>query len=228
MIPIRDSVRSSAFPFINYTLIVVNFLVFFYELSLGRGLDSFIDRWAMTPALVTTHPLAWGDSYPPVVTTVLTSMFLHGGWTHVLGNMLFLWVFGDNVEDAMGSLRYLFFYLAAGVAAGAAQIFMGADSPVPSLGASGAVSGVLGAYLVLYPGAKVLTWVPVLLFLVIRIPAVVFIVLWFLIQFLQGLASAGDPSLGGVAWWAHVGGFVAGVLMVQFFRRRGQYRVASN
>ncbi|MDP2660306.1 MAG: rhomboid family intramembrane serine protease [Dehalococcoidia bacterium] len=224
MIPIRDSVRSTTFPVMNYTLIAVNFLVFFYELSLGRGLDSFINHWAMTPALVTTHPLAWSSSYPPVITTVFTSMFLHGGWTHILGNMLFLWVFGDNVEDSMGSLRYLLFYVAAGVAAAAAQIFMGADSRVPSLGASGAISGILGAYLVLYPGAKVLTWVPVLIFLVIRIPAVVFIVLWFLIQFLQGLASAGEASLGGVAWWAHVGGFVAGLILVNIFRSKEKFR----
>jgi len=227
MIPIRDSVRAGRFPGINYTLIAVNFLVFFYELSLGRGLDDFISQWAMVPALVATHPLGWRPSSPPVIGTLFTSMFLHGGWTHILGNMLFLWVFGDNVEDAMGRLRYLTFYLVAGAAAAAAQIFMSADSPVPSLGASGAVSGVLGAYLVLYPRARVLTWIPVLIFVVIRLPAVLFIGIWFLFQFLQGIASVGDSTMGGVAWWAHIGGFIAGLVLVSVFQRRDRHRTLS-
>ncbi len=230
MIPIRDSVRSSHFPIVNYSLIVINFLVFFYELSLGSGLDRFLEQWALVPALVADQPLAPtgpASSSPPGIATIVTSMFLHGGWLHVLGNMLFLWVFGDNVEDAMGSLRYLIFYLIAGVAAALAQMFMSIDSLLPSLGASGAVSGVLGAYMLLYPRARVLTWVPVLLFLVIRIPAVIFIGLWFIIQFFQGLLAANDPTLGGVAWWAHIGGFLAGVVLVNVFRRRERYRLTQ-
>lgn len=228
MIPIRDSVRASRFPAVNYLLIAINFLVFFYELSLGSGLDRFIAHWAMVPAFITTHPLTSpGPASPPGVFTLFTSMFLHGGWAHILGNMLFLWVFGDNVEDALGRLRYLVFYLLAGVAAGMAQLFMSSDSPLPSLGASGAISGVLGAYLVLYPGARVLTWIPPLIFVVIRLPAVIFIGIWFLIQFFQGILAADDPTMGGVAWWAHIGGFVAGLILVNIFRRRERYRVVN-
>ena len=230
MIPIRDSVRSSHFPIVNYSLIVVNFLVFFYELSLGSGLDRFLEQWALVPALVADQPLAPtgpSSSSPPGIATIFTSMFLHGGWLHILGNMLFLWVFGDNVEDAMGRLRYLAFYLIVGATAALVQMFMSIDSLLPSLGASGAVSGILGAYILLYPKARVLTWVPVLIFLVIRLPAVIFIGVWFLIQFFQGLVASNDPTLGGVAWWAHIGGFLAGLILVNLFRRQERYGVIS-
>ena len=224
MIPIRDDVRASRFSLVNYLLIAANIAVFIYELSLGRRLDAFIFQWAMIPAEVTTAPLGGGPIGPPTIATLFTSMFLHGGWEHLLGNMLFLWVFGDNVEDSMGRLRYLVFYLLSGLAAAAAQIFVTPDSPLPSLGASGAVSGVLGAYLVLYPRARVLTWVPVLLFLVVRLPALVFLGIWFAFQFVRGLAAIGDASMGGVAWWAHIGGFVAGVVLINIFRRRDRHR----
>src|SRR3990170_4966346 len=192
MIPIRDDVRSSTFSLVNYLLIAANILIFIYELSLGNRADIFISQWAMTPSELTTHPLAWRPGIPPTVATVFTSMFLHAGWEHLLGNMLFLWVFGDNVEDAMGRLRYLAFYLISGLAAAAAQVLVEPASALPSLGASGAVSGVLGAYLVLYPRARVLTWVPIFLFLVIRVPAIVFLGLWFGFQFVRGLAAVGD------------------------------------
>lgn len=223
MIPIRDDVRASSFSVVNYLLIAANILIFLFELSLGRRADAFITQWAMTPSAITTHPLAWGPGLPPAFATLFTSMFLHAGWGHLLGNMLFLWVFGDNVEDAMGRVRYLVFYLLSGLAAAAAQILVTPDSPFPSLGASGAISGVLGAYLVLYPGARVLTWVPVLIFLVIRLPAIVFLGLWFLFQFARGVTAIGDTG-GGVAWWAHIGGFVAGLVLVNAFRRRDQRR----
>lgn len=227
MIPIRDDVRASTFSLVNYLLIAANILVFVYELSLGNRLDGFIFQWAMVPAEVTTAPFQGGPGNPPTFATLFTSMFLHGGWEHLLGNMLFLWVFGDNVEDAMGRLRYLVFYLVSGLAAAAAQILVTPDSSLPSLGASGAISGVLGAYLVLYPRARVLTWVPVLIFLVFRLPAVVFLGLWFFFQFVRGLAAVGDASMGGVAWWAHIGGFVAGLVLVGVFRRRDGRRTLS-
>lgn len=227
MIPIRDSTPSRRAPVVNYILIAINFIVFLFEISLGGGLDNFIGQWAMIPQLVATDPTGLRTPGPPPLLTIVTSMFMHGGWMHLLGNMLFLWIFGDNVEDAMGSLRYLVFYLLAGIVASLAQLVMSLDSPLPSLGASGAISGVLGAYLVLYPGARVLTWIPVLIFVVIRIPAVIFIGLWFVLQTLQGLASVGDTSSGGVAWFAHIGGFVAGVVLVFFFRQREHYRMAS-
>lgn len=227
MIPIRDDVRSSSFALVNYVFIAANILIFIYELSLGRRLDGFIYQWAMIPAEITANPLGGGLAGPPAVATAFTSMFLHAGWEHLLGNMLFLWVFGDNVEDAMGHLRYLAFYLLAGLAAAGAQLLVSFDSQLPSLGASGAVSGVLGAYLVLYPRARVLTWVPVFLFLVIRVPAIVFLGLWFGFQFVRGLAAVGDGGMGGVAWWAHIGGFVAGMALISFFRRRSRYRLMS-
>lgn len=227
MIPIRDDVRASTFSLVNYILIAANIVVFIYELSLGNRVDRFIFQWAMIPADVVTAPFTGGPSNPPTFATLFTSMFLHAGWEHLLGNMLFLWVFGDNVEDAMGRLRYLAFYVVSGLAAAAAQIIVTPDSSLPSLGASGAISGVLGAYLVLYPGARVLTWVPVLLFVVLRLPAVIFLGLWFFFQFVRGVAAVGDASMGGVAWWAHIGGFVAGLVLVGVFRRRNQRRTLS-
>ena len=227
MIPIRDTIPSSRVPVVTYLVIAANLGFFFYEISLGESLPSFIDRYALVPArFLGGGGLSFGELLTPV-----TAMFLHGGWMHVLGNMLYLYIFGDNVEDTLGHGRYLLFYLACGVASFAVQIAFQPDSAVPNVGASGAIAGVLGAYFFLFPRARVVTLLPLFIFFtVIEIPAVVFLGLWFLLQFLSGTVSLGrEASTGGVAWWAHVGGFIAGIVLLKLFtipwRGRGSVAV---
>ncbi len=222
MIPIGDSTRRLTTPYVNVGIIIVCVLVFLYELSLSTiEVGRFFQDWGVVPVQL----VDWLES-PSVVeepSTVVTSMFIHGGWLHLIGNMLFLWVFGDNVEDAMGHGRYLLFYLLAGVGAVALQVFVDPDSGIPMVGASGAIAGVLGAYLVLYPRARVSVIIPWLWFLgVFPIPAAVLIVFWFLLQLLNGVAALGAASsvAQGIAFWAHVGGFIAGVVLVWAFRRQ--------
>ncbi len=200
-------------PAVNLWLIVVNVVCYLYELHLGPALDRFIFLNGFVPArFFHGAVLPGGTGLGPA----FSSMFLHGSLFHLAGNMWMLWVFGDNVEDAMGHGRYLVFYLVCGLISVLAQGFSAPSSTVPMIGASGAISGVLGAYFLLYPGARVLTLVPIFLFFtVIELPAFVFLGLWALFQFLSGaLAPAGQ---GGVAWWSHVGGFAAGFLLVRFF-----------
>jgi len=225
MIPLRDSVPNRSLPVVTWALIGVNVFVFLQEVALGPELDGFIRTWGFVPAryflLAQTDPGDWVDRFMPLG----TSMFLHAGWTHLIGNMLYLWIFGDNVEDRLGHVRYLAFYLATGVAAGLTQAYLYPHSALPTVGASGAISGVLGAYLVLFPHARVLTLVPfVLFFPVVELPAVLYLGFWFLMQLTSGtlaLTIAGDA--GGVAWWAHVGGFVVGMALVPLLRRRQSY-----
>jgi len=210
MIPLRDTIPSGRVPIVNYAIIAGNLLVFGYEVSLGgRQADAFIMRWGLVPRHF-------------ALANLLTSMFLHGGWLHVLGNMLYLYIFGDNVEDRLGHLRYLLFYLLCGCAAGGAQALSGPDSNVPMVGASGAIAGVSGAYFLFFPGARVVTLVPIFFFLqVIEIPAVVFLLIWFFGQLMLGLAALGShAAAGGVAFWAHVGGFVAGMVLGPTLRVR--------
>ncbi len=214
MFPIGDEHNGRVLtPIVNYTLIAINVLVFFYQLTLSEPLlFDFIRRWGAIPV-----EIANGQDY----FALLTSMFLHGGWLHIIGNMLFLWVFGDNVEDTMGHARYLLFYLLTGFAAGFAQILLDPSSPIPLVGASGAISGVLGAYIVLFPHGKIRTLVLLGFFVtVVLVPAWVQIGLWALLQFFNGFASLGVPTeeSGGVAYWAHIGGFVAGALLIWLFK----------
>ena len=215
MIPLRDTLRSRTLPLVTVGLIALNVLVFVEQLRAGPPADRLILAYGLVPARL----LHWDElGGPPGVLRflpLLTSQFLHGGWLHLLGNLLYLWVFGDNVEDRLGHVKFLFFYLACGVAAGLAQVWADPSSPVPTVGASGAIAGVLGAYLVSFPKARVLTFVPIF-FLpwLVEIPAVVFLVLWFLTQVLMAWAGVGREATGGVAWWAHVGGFLAGALLV--------------
>jgi membrane associated rhomboid family serine protease len=223
MLPLKDDVRARNLPIMNYLIIAANFLVFLFELALGQqGLDNFINRYALTPQGFTG---AFGLA---AVASLFISMFLHGGWLHIISNMWALFIFGDNVEDRMGHLRYLLFYLIAGVGAALTHVFVSAGSTVPVVGASGAIAGVMGAYLVLYPRARVLTLVP--LFIVpwfVQVPAVVFIGFWFLTQLLTGVASlssASEAAAGGIAVWAHVGGFIVGALLVRLFIHRQPYR----
>ncbi|MCH7999262.1 MAG: rhomboid family intramembrane serine protease [Chloroflexi bacterium] len=222
MIPIGDSTRRRTTPYVNVGIIIACVLVFLYELSLSTvDVGRFFQDWGVVPVQL----VDWLES-PSVVeepSTVVTSMFIHGGWLHLIGNMLFLWVFGDNVEDAMGHGRYLVFYLLAGLAATALQVFIDQESLIPMVGASGAIAGVLGAYLVLYPRATVSVLIPWLWFFgAFPVPAAFLIVFWFLLQLLSGVASLGADSgaTEGIAFWAHVGGFIAGVVLVWAFRRQ--------
>ena len=211
MIPLRDVIPSRTTPVVTVGLIVVNALVFLYEFSLGEAVNEFIIAFGLIPAA-----FSWA--------TLFTSMFLHGGFLHFAGNMLYLWIFGDNVEDRMGHGRFLTFYLLCGVAAALAQTIMSPDSVVPMVGASGAIAGVMGAYFVMYPHSRIVTLVPIFLFIqLIEIPAIFFLGIWFVMQFLSGvgsIASAADRQpAGGVAFWAHIAGFAAGVGGVFLFRR---------
>jgi len=226
MIPFRDNIPSRTFPLINISIIVANVLVFFYELSLGmRGFDRFIMHYGVVPAAVFAWPQS-DVSFSAVAVPFFTSMFLHGGWLHLIGNMWYLWIFGDNVEDRLGHLTYLIFYLLCGLGAGIVHTILNADTTIPSVGASGAIAGVLGAYLVSYPFARVLTLVPIFVFLqVIEIPAVFLLLFWFVMQFFSGTASLmTGPNAGGVAWWAHVGGFIIGIILVGLFPRKDRPR----
>ena len=222
MIPLRDLNPSSTTPFVNYGLIIANVAVFLFETSLGRtGLNELIAALGLIPARVIAdiaHHRADVVTFLPIV----SSMFLHGGWLHLLGNMLFLWIFGDNVEDQFGHFRYLVFYFLAGVGAASLQVYMNPASAMPMVGASGAIAGVLGAYILMFPTAKVVTLVPIFFFFqILDLPAYLFLGLWFLMQAVSGLFSlriAADA--GGVAWWAHVGGFATGAVLVVLLRRR--------
>jgi membrane associated rhomboid family serine protease len=211
-------------PVVTRALILVNVVVFFFELALPESLlESVFYLFGLVPARFTQPEwAAWiglpVDSYWPF----LTHQFLHGGWLHIIGNMWMLWIFGDNVEDRMGPGRFLTFYLLCGFAAGATHMLTNPDSTVPSVGASGAIAGVLGAYFLLYPMARVLVLLPILFLpFFFEVPAVVFLGVWFFIQLFSGtLALAGPEQVGGIAWWAHIGGFVAGMLMRGLFVRR--------
>ena len=226
MLPIGDDNRGRrSFPVVNLGLIALNALVFVYELSLPTsGLDRFIRTYGAVPAAITHGVPAVVDSPVPAWATVFTAMFIHAGWLHILGNMLFLWIFGDNVEDAMGHVRYLVFYLIGGVAAALAQTYIGGPlSTDPMIGASGAIAAVLAAYLVLFPrgGVRVLVFLGFFV-TVLMVPAVIVIGIWFATQFLNGLASLGvaTQQTAGIAFWAHVGGFGSGLVLVWLFRDR--------
>ena len=222
MIPIGDVNPTRRIPIVNYLLIAANIALFAYELSLGARLDTFIGRWGIHSSEVTALLGGNLQLLGPVLLHSLASMFLHGGWLHIGGNMLFLWVFGDNVEDNFGSLAYLFFYLLCGFGAVLAQALLTPASPAPAIGASGAISGVLAAYLLRYPGAPIRALVFIFVFFtLLRVPAWLMIIVWFAVQLLSGIASVTDAAQtsGGVAYGAHVGGFVAGLALTLFFRR---------
>ncbi len=215
MIPLYDTLHSRRFPVVNWMLIVANVLVFLYEISLSpAALDRLTRTWGLVPVQLLVRPAElW--------ITIFTSMFLHGGWFHIISNMWVLFIFGDNVEDRLGGMRYLLFYLLSGVAAALMETFILPNSPVPTIGASGAIAGVLGAYLVLYPRAKVASLVPILfIFTIIDIPAFLFLLFWFVSQLFSGWLALQGSAGSGVAWWAHVGGFLFGVLAVVLFARK--------
>lgn len=228
MIPLHDRNPTSSKPVVTILLVVVNALVFLYELALSdESLAQIVSTLGMVPARVGLFPgseeITAGQAFFPL----LSSMFLHGGWFHVIGNMWFLWVFGDNIEDRMGHGRFVGFYLLCGVLAGLAHTLMNLNSGVPAIGASGAVSGVMGAYLLLFPGSRVVTLVTLgFLWFRTELPAYVMILYWFVIQLLSGTVSlsVGPGEGGGTAWWAHIGGFIAGVVLVKVFERAPRRR----
>ena len=219
MFPLYDTTRTRVFPLVNLGLIVLNALVFFFEIQkTPSALESFIFAWGLIPAHLLADP---GGKWE----TIFSSMFLHGGWFHILSNMWVLFIFGDNVEAALGKFRYLLFYLLSGVAAALLQAYLLPTSAVPMIGASGAIAGVLGAYLILFPRSRVASLVPILFILtVVEVPAVLFLVFWFVTQLYSGLFMMQGGSASGIAWWAHIGGFLFGMLMVSFFRGRTTYR----
>lgn len=223
MIPLRDDIPTLRFAYVTYLLIAINVLVFFYEVSLGdQGFIRFINEWGYTPADVTST-IRDGNFDPKILATLLTSVFLHGGWLHIIGNMLYLHIFGNNVEDSMGHGRFVVFYLLIGILANFGQVIVSPDSTTPGVGASGAIAGVLGAYLLLYPRAGVLMIVPIFFFIqLITLPAVVVLLFWFVLQLFQGTLTlaAGQAGAGGVAFWVHAAGFVLGMLLIYPFRRR--------
>jgi membrane associated rhomboid family serine protease len=222
MIPLKDNIPSSRTPLITIGLIVINVLVYLNQLTLPpRAAVRFVYLYGLIPVEITggellvQHPV-------PLYGTILTSMFVHGGLFHLAGNMLYLWIFGDNVEDRLGRVRFLLFYLLSGLAAAAAQILSDPHSQIPMVGASGAISGVLGAYLLLYPHARVVTLVFFGWFVrVIEIRAIIVLGFWIVVQLVSGLLTWG-AQVGGVAWFAHVGGFIAGLVMVIPLRRRAE------
>jgi len=227
MIPLRDENKSGSFPLVTLLLILACTAVFVYEVTLSTsGLREFFNTFALTPGRV-SYGLGSGDaSWTELAAPFLTSMFLHGGWLHLIGNMWFLWIFGDNVEDALGPVRYILFYVLSGLAAGLAHFLLGPESRLPTVGASGAVAGVLAGYVVQFPGARVLTLVPLGFFIrVMELPALAVIGIWFLIQVVSSALTFGVADRGGVAFSAHVGGFVAGFLLMYLLRPRRAVKV---
>jgi membrane associated rhomboid family serine protease len=235
VIPLRDTIPRRTVPFVTRLLLVANVTGFVLEMLQGDRLGAFVDTFAFVPARLFHPALFPGWTTGASVVTIFTAMFLHGGFLHLAGNMLFLWIFADNVEDALGHGRFLFFYLVCGVGATLVQGLLAPSSTIPNLGASGAIAGVLGAYFVLYPRARVVTMVPLfVLFPLVELPAGLYLLGWFLMQFWMGssqLASAGrGMEQGGVAFWAHVGGFLVGVAWALLFRAKrapaARYRIS--
>jgi membrane associated rhomboid family serine protease len=215
MIPLRDVIPSRTTPWVTFTLIAVNALVFLYELSLAEtGLVDFIRAYGLVPA-----DYRW--------VSVLTSMFLHGGWLHVIGNLVSLWIFGDNVEDRLGHGRFLVFYVLSGAIAALVHTSLFPDSAIPVVGASGAIAGVMGAYLVLFPHSRILVLILLLFYVdIVEVPALFFLAFWFLMQLISGVGQLAQLPGENVGFWAHIGGFVAGVLTVFVFRQPERQKVA--
>lgn len=214
MIPLRDSHPSSTTPIVNYSLIAINIFVFFIEISSSLGMDQFIYHWGLVPARYSNPNISQYFPAHMQLISFLSFMFLHGGWLHLIGNMWTLYIFGDNVEDQMGSFKYLAFYLLCGFISGFTHFMFNYHDNIPVVGASGAIAGVMGAYFVLFPGSKILTLIPIIIIpWFVELPAFIFLGFWFLMQVFNAAGSHG----GGIAWWAHISGFIAGALLLRFF-----------
>ena len=221
MIPLRDTIPSQTQPLTTLTLIALNAVIFLYELGLGQqAMEQFLLHYGFVPAVYfhVSHVQPW--NFPARFVPMLSSMFLHGGWMHLIGNMWTLWIFGDNVEDRLGKGRFLLYYVACGLIAAYVHYLTGPQSGIPVVGASGAIAGVMGGYFVLFPRARIVTILPIFIFIqIVTLPAVAFLAFWFFVQFLNGMVATAASFGGGVAWWAHVGGFLAGALMILPLRR---------
>lgn len=215
MIPIKDQIPTRRVPIVNYLLIAANIFVFILQWMAGQNQEALVYRFALIPANFTANLDLFN------ISDIFSSMFMHAGLAHLGGNMLYLWIFGDNVEDSMGSAKYLLFYLVGGVIASLAHIFTNPASQIPTVGASGAIAAVLGAYIVLYPRSRVLTFIPLGFFMrLTSVPAIIVLGLWFILQLFNGVLSIGAADVGGVAFWAHIGGFLAGVVLAKVFESR--------
>ena len=214
MIPIRDTIPSKNYPIVNHTIIGINVVLYLFEMSQGANLDRFIYIYGLVPARYSVPQIASYFSTGQQLLSLLSFMFLHGGFFHLLGNMWFLYIFGDNIEDRLGPFRYIAFYLLCGITSGLSHLVLNFHSNMPTIGASGAVAGVMGAYLILHPHAKILTLIPIIIIpWFIEIPAFFFLGLWFVLQFLNATGTHGSAS--GIAWWAHIGGFVFGIVFLK-------------
>jgi len=214
MIPIRDTIASKNYPIVNHTIIGINIALYLFEMSLGTYLDRFIYIYGLVPARYSVPQIAAYFSTFQQFFSLFSFMFLHGGFFHLLGNMWFLYIFGDNIEDRLGPFRYIAFYLLCGITSGLSHLVLNFHSNMPTIGASGAIAGVMGAYLILHPHAKILTLIPIIIIpWFIEIPAFFFLGLWFVIQFLNATGTHGGA--GGIAWWAHIGGFVFGIVFLK-------------
>jgi membrane associated rhomboid family serine protease len=225
MIPLRDTIRSKSYPVVNTTIIIINIVVFVLELSKGDQLRQFIFTYGLVPARYTVPSISTYFTSGQQVFSFLSFMFIHGGFLHLLGNMWSLYIFGDNVEDRLGSFRYLLFYLLCGFASGLAHLAVNLHSQVPTIGASGAIAGVMGAYMISYPRSRILTLIPIFIFFpLVEVPAVFFLGVWFIFQFLN---AASTPGQGGIAWWAHIGGFIFGIIFLRLFLSLGEPSVSK-
>ncbi len=229
MIPIRDRNPSGTFPVVTISIIVLNTIIFLYEISLGHKLDVFLFQYGVVPLKVlysTDIPdTTLVEAYLPFV----TYMFLHGGFIHLIGNMWYLWIFGDNIEDMLGRFRFILFYFLCGIGSALVHVFLNSRSGIPCVGASGAIAGVLGAYMISFPRARVLVVIPLfIIWQLIELPAILVLGFWFFIQFFNGAAAISSIEGGaGIAWWAHIGGFILGIVFIKVFpkqRRRYYYR----
>jgi membrane associated rhomboid family serine protease len=228
MIPIRDANPSPGTPVVNYLIIAACTLVFFYELQLGRKLQYFLLNYGLVPVRYSNPQVAVHFTLTEQLLPFVASMFLHGGWLHLIGNMWVLYIFGDNIESYLGHERYLVFYLLCGLSAAVIHLITNFNSHLPTVGASGAIAGIMGAYFLLYPRARILTLVPIFFFFtLIEIPAYIFLGFWFLLQFFSGALGllGGEGNVGGIAWWAHIGGFVAGMALLRALQPRPAARL---
>jgi membrane associated rhomboid family serine protease len=213
MIPLRDTIRSTSYPVVNIMIIAINILFFIVELSQGSELDRFIYTYGLVPARYTSPTISSQFTFYQQMFSLLSFMFIHGGLFHLIGNLWSLFIFGDNVEDRLGPIKYFLFYMLCGVSSGLFHLAVNWNSPIPTIGASGAIAGVMGAYMILYPKSKILTLIPIFLFFpIVEIPAVFFLGLWFVFQFFSAASMAGK---GGIAWWAHIGGFIFGIIFLK-------------
>jgi membrane associated rhomboid family serine protease len=222
MFPLRDDIQSESFPIVTIFIIILNSFMWMYEISLGPRLENFLWQYGLVPLHVVAYDHFRGGFIGNALIPMFTSIFMHGGWMHIIGNMWFLWIFGDNIEGRLGHFKFFLFYLLCGIGASVIHVISNPESRIPTIGASGAISGVLGAYLISFPHARVLTlFIIVIIIRIIEIPAFAFLIFWFVFQFLSSASQASmQQDAGGVAYWAHMGGFVVGIVLLLLFPKK--------